>query len=168
MITWLASYPRSGSALLRTILKTCFGPTSYDQDYDGMTFSPQACERIAIVISGQHGRIFIERRGDRMTISSSRHIILQLMSRAGNLHNPGRQVKLLQLLRYQESFFPEAHRGLLQIIPGDDFYRDWSSHFRSWNQASRPLLLLKYEDLVGIGRHCSQENQRVSFFATYM
>jgi len=51
-------------------------------------------------------------------------------------------------LRYHESFLPEAGRSLLQIILGDDFYGDWSSHFRSWNQGSRPLLLLKYEDLI--------------------
>ncbi len=30
MINWLASYPRSGNTLLRTILKTCFGLMSYD------------------------------------------------------------------------------------------------------------------------------------------
>jgi hypothetical protein len=51
-------------------------------------------------------------------------------------------------LRYHESFLPEARRSLLQIIPGDDFYGDWSSHFRSWNQGSLPLLLLKYEDFI--------------------
>jgi len=33
MIIWLASYPRSGNTLLRTVIKSCMGIDSYsDQD----------------------------------------------------------------------------------------------------------------------------------------
>jgi len=51
MITWLASYPRSGSALLRNILKTCFGLKSYDSMHGALSkevLSPAACERIGL------------------------------------------------------------------------------------------------------------------------
>jgi len=139
-VVWLASYPRSGNTLLRTILWHCFelrsasiypndlGQNKQLEDYvghlehgnDGKTIFPVT----SIPLVKTHGHppdsqpaIYVVRDGRVATLS------------LWNFYN--RTV------------------SLETIIAGQHPFGTWSSHISAWNPHKRPnTLLLKYEDMV--------------------
>jgi len=147
MITWLASYPRSGNTLMRTIFNACFGLRSYELN-QGPGLSPAARKRIGHCDITTAWADFYEeaKRSHENIIIKTHNPPLDLLP-AVYVIRDGR-ASCYSYYRYHLSFQPELGRSLLQIIVGDDHYGNWSEHFRNWNKESRPVLLLRYENLI--------------------
>lgn len=136
---WLASYPRSGNTLLRTILWHCFGLRSgsyYLQDLGGVKaleeyvghveFGPEKLEWLrtaSIPLMKTHE----PPSDDRYTIYIVRD---------------GRAV-CVSLWEFFGRKIP-----LEQVIAGEHYFGTWSSHVLRWRPWDRRgTLLLRYEDL---------------------
>ncbi len=150
MIVWIASYPRSGNTLVRTMLKHCFGVETYEREStpfgivedfitetighkelpeDWPEFYDIACEGPSQAFVKTH----LPPEDDQPCIYVVRN---------------GRQA-ILSYYHHCRKFFPGDERSVLDLVLGCDSYRDWSTHLRAWNPLSRPdTLLLRYEALV--------------------
>lgn len=150
MIIWLASYPRSGNTLLRTILKTTMGLNSYSDE----------ATHVHRILSGSaresFGHLDLSLEWDKFyaEASASPGIFLVKTHQAPRDNQPaihivrdGRAV-LYSYCRYLNSFFPEADKTLLHTISGDVTYGDWSAHYDAWNNRSGEKLELRFENLV--------------------
>lgn len=145
-VTWLASYPRSGNTLLRTILKRCFGQASQSIYGDTEFSDPDISEMIGREEVGddvpgfiaratgagrslyvkthemppadRHPAIYVVRDG-RSAVVSHAHYIREIL---------GRAIELADVI--------EGKAG-----------HSWSRHVRAWG--GRPhTLLVRYEDLA--------------------
>lgn len=152
MIVWLASYPRSGNTLVRTLLKTCFDLVSYDAERamgEGRTDMMESS-------AGRVGDVEIE--GDWATFyaraKASPEIFVVKTHRPPMDDSPciyvvrdGRAA-CQSYAKYMRNFHPDAGRTLLQVIVGEDFYGDWSSHYSAWKDRQQGVTLeLRFEQL---------------------
>lgn len=141
VIIWLASYPRSGNTLLRTILWNCFGLPSmsiYTDDLDG---NKALAEYIGHVENGK-----VPESGE--VIPSIDLPLVKTHAHPVN-NNPAIYVirdgrdACLSLSRFWGGLTKE------EVIEGEHNFGSWSDHVNSWNPWDRPnTLLLKYEDMV--------------------
>ena len=138
---WLASYPRSGNTLVRTILFHCFNLKTgsvYSEDFGGNKKLEEYVGHIEQntdrSISFPDGNLPIVKthashRGDNSTIYVVRD---------------GRAV--------MASFwqFTNPKVPMKNIIEGKHKFGKWSDHLDFWKPLSRPnTLLLRYEDILG-------------------
>ncbi len=157
MIVWLASYPRSGNTLLRTVLKQSMGLGSYSDEI----IRP-------IVGLTDHAKEWI---GD-LSFESSWDSFYHQASNSKNIflvktHLPPRDNQpVIYVVRdgrmatesyagYHKSFSPNSKfcPSILELMLGDDYYGDWSSHYRMWNSRTEgELLLVRFEELVNADR----------------
>lgn len=144
MIVWLASFPRSGSLLLRQILYYTMQQPSYhlgsdeneiDDEYsrrierpldEFVAESAQAAERVFVKThhhpSDEHPAIYVVRDG-RSTIAS--------------------------FLKFERTYSPDEANTMLSLVIGDHYYGGWSEHYRAWHdRAGVPTLTLRYDELV--------------------
>jgi len=136
---WLASYPRSGNTLLRTILWQCFGLRSssiYPNDLGGNKALEDFvghCEREADA----------DNRATDCDISLIKtHELLPDDSQAIYVVRDGRAASVSLQHFYADTLTLEA------VINGRHRFGTWSAHVESWHPWDRPnTLLLKYEDL---------------------
>lgn len=149
MIIWLASYPRSGNTLLRTILKQTMNLDSYTVE----EFKP------LIGLSPEVEKVYghIDRREPfadfyQMAINSE-EIFLVKTHRLPTDHSPviyvirdGRAA-LWSYLQYHAQFLSQDTISTVDLILGRDFYGSWSEHYRVWSSSESPRLILRYEDL---------------------
>lgn len=151
MIVWLASYPRSGNTLLRTILRRCFDLCSYEDvpiDRPGeFRDNPNMIGHL------EKQEAWDEFYGKALT---SDELFLV------KTHLPPRDeqpfIYVVRDGRLSVTSYRKFHRdynhldkSINSLIIGDDVCGDWTSHYRLWND--RPLpdrLILKFEDLVDI------------------
>jgi hypothetical protein len=150
MIVWLASYPRSGNTLLRVILKTRFGASSFDSEITG----PEAGQRDYITETMGHMPIEPDWEAfyDRASRSQEPHFV--------KTHRPpkddqfciyivrdGRKATL-SFYHHLRHTFPDERTTLLELVLGNNYYGDWTTHYRQWDPARRrSTLLVKYESL---------------------
>ncbi|CAN5889931.1 hypothetical protein BH11VER1_BH11VER1_00420 [soil metagenome] len=155
MIVWLASYPRSGNTLLRTVLKQTMGLDSY----------PERTEWLGFIAQGTTGDLSSCYYGE-LCPSEPWEVFYQKAKESPELYlvktheaplddspaiyvmRDGRKA-CFSYYRYHQSYLQDLGRTLLQIVVGDDYYGDWTSHYHTWKsrQLGAPLLVLKYEDL---------------------
>ena len=152
MIIWLASYPRSGNTLLRTILKLTMNLDQFSddpEDPDSDRVGAAIMRRIGgVPLSKPWPEFYNEARVSAKTFYIKTHAPPHDDSPAIYVVRDGRS-SVVSYFQYHRRFFPEAGRTLWQIIHGDDICGDWSGHFNSWNESpSGPRLLLRFEDLV--------------------
>lgn len=162
MIIWLASYPRSGNTLLRTILKQTMDLDSYSEEkirpIVGLTASAKKT----------FGHLAIEEPWDafydRASSSKTNYLVKTHLP-------PQDQQAVIYVIRdgrpatesyraYHHSFQPDPNfcPNQVDLMLGNDFYGNWSAHYRDW--AARPngtYLLVRYEQLVVADRSLLQE-----------
>lgn len=150
MIVWLASYPRSGNTLLRTILFNTMGLES-TSDEVGET------KVIGSTEFARHNTGIVEIEGSwedfYISASQSDQVFLVKTHRVPRDDQPaiyvvrdGRKA-CLSYSRFHERFTPSPHPGLLQLVLGDDFYGGWSEHYRVWTKRDNTLAV-RYEELI--------------------
>jgi hypothetical protein len=149
MIIWLASYPRSGNTLLRTLIRHCFGCCSYeDVPIDRPGEFRDNPDMIGHLEKQEDWDAFYE----RATASPGVFLV--------KTHLPPRDgqpfIYVVRDGRLSVTSYRKFHRdyngidkSLVSLIVGDDICGDWTSHYRAWNDRPGPdRLLLRFEALV--------------------
>lgn len=148
LITWLASYPRSGNTLLRAILKQCFGLSSQSIYRDAELDMPGVREAVGFETAGGDPRRFIEdapRQGRSLYVKTH-----ELPGRdthpAIYVVRDGRSSVVSHRHYLRGILGREA--GLSDIIRGE-LTPSWSEHVEAWALSGRPdTLVVRYEDLA--------------------
>jgi Sulfotransferase domain len=151
MIIWLASYPRSGNTLLRTILYKNFGIKTYSL-YDDMRDIGRRENIGSAVGHNIHG---LDRDLFYRSATESNEIYFVKSherppdeARAIYVVRDGRS-SIISYFHYLHDFVPEAGVTLEDIIAGDCMFGSWSDHFAAWAPNSRKnTLLLRYDELA--------------------
>jgi hypothetical protein len=152
VIVWLASYPRSGNTLLRTILKRCLGLDSYTDEAIHVE-SPIRSD------SSHVGHVELPCGWEDFHASATRSAEVVLVK----THLPPRDAQpfiyvvrdgrsaVRSYKKYYEKYVPDHPANLYRIIAGDDAYGDWSSHYHAWVGAGRARgMTVRFEDLRDI------------------
>lgn len=153
MIIWVASYPRSGNTLLRTMLFQTMGlkshvelpPALRDENSERGTdlhkfvgttpSSPDEWSELIARASKSAETFFFKTHEPPLDDSPVLHVV-----------RDGRQA-CISYFHFLRDRFPEAQKTLLDIIAGNDLFSHWSRHFNEW--ASHPQrLMVRYEDLI--------------------
>jgi hypothetical protein len=139
-VIWLASYPRSGNTLLRTILWHCFGLRSaslYPNDLGGNRDLENYVGHI------EHGP------DGQPAFPGNSPFLIKTHENPADAHpaiyivRDGRAVCASMWRFYREQYPIEA------IVEGQHRFGTWSSHVASWNPWDRPdTLLVKYENMT--------------------
>lgn len=137
---WLASYPRSGNTLLRTVLWHCFGLRSasiYPNDLGGN----KALENyVGHIGHTRDGRIFFS--ADTLPLIKT-HELPPDDKPAIYIVRDGRAACISLWEFYNRSLPLEA------VITGHHRFGTWSDHLNTWRPLSRhDTLLLTYEELT--------------------
>jgi len=139
-IIWLASFPRSGNTMLRTILFHCFGLRSasvYANDLEG---KKDLEEYVGHIEHGPDGKIHFPAGSLRLVKT---HETPSDAAPAIYVVRDGRKACISMWHFYKK----EA--SLESIIAGKNRFGSWSSHLEAWHPWDRPdTLLLRYEDMV--------------------
>ncbi len=145
-VTWLASYPRSGNTLLRTILKRCFGQASQSIYGDTEFSDPDVSEMIGREAVGDDVPGFIARAtgaGRSLYVKThemppaDRHPAIYVV-------RDGRSAVVSHAHYVREILGRDM--TLAEVIEGKAGH-SWSRHVRAWTP--RPhTLLVRYEDLA--------------------
>jgi hypothetical protein len=138
---WLASYPRSGNTLLRTVLWQCFGLRSasiYPNDLGGNT---ELENYVGHIEHGPDGKIFfpedglplIKTHGPPTDDEPSIYIV-----------RDGRAASISLWQFYHEEL------PLNAVIAGQHRFGTWANHLAVWRPWERHnTLLIKYEEIIG-------------------
>ncbi len=150
MIIWLASYPRSGNTLLRTVLNSSFGLTSYSL-YDDLSDIGQTQEFRNAVGHESHGvtqQDFYENaRKSSDTFFVKTHDAPPDEAKAIYVIRDGSSA-VVSYFHYMKNFTQEDVT-FQDIIAGACNFGSWSDHVAEWKPLTRAnTLLLRLEDLV--------------------
>lgn len=149
MIIWLASYPRSGNTLLRTVLKQCFGIKSYSDQIKPKQIWTKTQEQIGHVeYTGTWSDFYKYALASKEKFFIKTHLPPIDDSPCIYIVRNGRAAILSYFYYYQE-FFSDTKRNIPGLILGCDYYQDWSTHFTTWIPDKRQhTLLVKYEEVL--------------------
>ena len=150
MIIWLASYPRSGNTLLRTVLKKCLNLDSYadepihresvlrdDNDLIGHRELPNDWPAFYQMASQSPQLYLVKTHLPPCDDQPYLYVV-----------RDGRSA-IQSYVKYYEEFLPGEKTSVLKLIMGDDAYGDWSSHYRAWvNREGVQGTVIRFEDLV--------------------
>lgn len=153
MLTWVASYPRAGSHLIRMILKQCFGLDSYDQyNLYRAPSSPAGLQLrsiIGFVVTGSTISLdeFLNDARQRDDVRLVRtHEFVPDDDGAIYVVRDGRA--MLASYQYFLSTFLNLDVSLDDLIEGKHWPGHWSAHVRRWlDRDPKKTLILRYEDL---------------------
>lgn len=147
---WLASFPRSGNTLLRTILWQCFELRSdsvYENDLGG---NARLGEYAGHIEHAWDKHWFLRKTGVALTKTHA-HAADDVP--AIYVIRDGRAASVSLFDFYAASPSSGRSNGRITLedaIEGRHWAGSWTDHVRSWNPWERPnTLLLRYEDLVG-------------------
>lgn len=156
MIVWLASYPRSGNTLLRTILYQTMGLKSLPErtEWPRLLKTKPDLRETDKVFGEVHPEMPWEEFYPMATASEQVYLVKTHEGPTDDqpaiyVVRHGRKA-IYSYLKYHRSRLPELERTLMEIVTGHDYYGDWTSHYRAWNEegAGAPRLLVRYEDLL--------------------
>jgi hypothetical protein len=157
LITWLASYPRSGNTLLRVILKQCFGLSSQSIHDDAELDTPGVREAIGFEAVGNDPRRFIDdaRR-------EARSLYVKTLELPGGDAHPA-----IYVVRDGRSSVVSYRHYLHGILGRDTCLSDvirgelapsWSEHVEAWALSDRPnTLVVRYEQLAAADPRALQQ-----------
>ncbi len=140
---WLASYPRSGNTLLRTILWQCFGLRSGSGYPDDIMGNQKLAEYIGHVE---------KEPGNRWRFPEG-SIPMIKTHELEDVSNP--TIYVIRDGRAAIASLWNFYRGhgdipMEKLIEGQYRFGTWSDHVQAWNPWERPnTLLLRYEDMTG-------------------
>lgn len=151
MIVWLASYPRSGNTLLRTILRRCMGLCSME---DVAIDRPGEFRDNPDMIGHLEKQESWEAFYGKAAASPERFLV--------KTHLPPRDeapfIYVVRDGRLSVKSYRKFHRdyngidkSIASLIIGDDVFGDWTTHYRLWNDRPGPArLVLRFEELVSV------------------
>jgi len=149
VITWLASYPRSGNTLLRMMLHSGWGLETgsvHRGDVGAVPELARLCGHYELKRkdNGEKGKLVIPPNGvvkSHYPLAGQRQPWLS-RGRAVYMLRDGRAATV-SLVKFWDRNAP-----LLDIIRGRRQFGGWSRHLATWRKHPRPLTLIRYEDVV--------------------
>lgn len=161
VLTWLASYPRSGNTLLRIVLQNCFGLTSQSLYNDGEFGGSPLQAIVGEEPVGGDPRRFLD-----AAARSGRTLYVKTHELPGQDDHPA-----IYVVRDGRSAVVSHHHYLREIAGLQPSLGDviagrhgasWSRHVRAWALSGRPnTLVVRYESLA---RGDAQTLQAISRF----
>ncbi|MBR0776480.1 sulfotransferase domain-containing protein [Bradyrhizobium diazoefficiens] len=149
MIVWLASFPRSGNTLLRTVLKQSMGLSSRS---DSMDENDHVRDGDVWAIDVGVEGILTDWNAFYRQASEADEVFLVKTHRPPVDDQPaiyvvrdGRKACLSYL--HFDRRFRSGTGSLAEIVVGIDRYGDWSSHYHAW-AGRRNTFIVRFEDLV--------------------
>jgi hypothetical protein len=143
-VTWLASYPRSGNTLLRTILKRCFGQASQSIYDDADLSDPELSALVGHETVGTDAQAFITRAAGRNLYVKTHEMPPADKHPSIYVVRDGRSAVVSHAHYVREILGRDI--TLTEVIEGNAGH-SWSQHVRAWTP--RPhTLLVRYEDLA--------------------
>ena len=142
-IIWLASWPRSGNTLLRTILWQCFGLRSGSLfDETGTIGTPSIRDAVGCVtgegVVTEAGMVFAKTHASDQDTNRAIYVV-----RDGREACVSNWHFIRDIRDHPDCTLAEAIRGY------DPGFGSWSEHVENWRPDTRPgTLLLRYEDLL--------------------
>jgi hypothetical protein len=147
-VTWLASYPRSGNTLLRTILKHCFGLSSQSVYPDAEFADPVIADAVGHEAVGDDPYSFVARaQAERRRLYVKTHEL-----------PPARHLPVIYVVRDGRSAIVSHLHYLRQVLGHEVTLADviggrmgplWSSHVQAWALEPRQnRLVVRYEKLA--------------------
>jgi hypothetical protein len=151
MIVWLASYPRSGNSLLRTVLKQTMDLGVYSDEVNVIDFTVTAKKNFEdLSFKGSWEPFYHQARDSKDIFLIRTHLPPRDNQSVIYVVRDGRAATE-SYAAYHRTFSPNSKfcPSLLELMLGDDYYGDWSSHYRMWNSRKESdLLLVQFEELV--------------------
>ena len=150
LLVWLASYPRSGNTLLRTVLSQCFDLSSYSGD-DGTAYDPEGdlFKTVGQLVYRDLSReAFLEsaRKSDALHLVKTHDEVPLPTDRTIYVVRDGRAA----IASYQRFLrdFDHVDFSLEEIALGTRLAYTWGQHVERWmaHPADR-LLVLRFEEL---------------------
>lgn len=141
-LVWLASYPRSGNTLLRTILWQCFGLKSGSVYQNDLGDNAALKDYVGHLDAGADGKTSFP--------ASNRH--LALMKTHGYPRDASPAMYVVRDGRAACASLWQFYRGevsLPDVLAGRHRFRTWGEHIHAWDPWQRPnTLLLQYEQML--------------------
>jgi hypothetical protein len=155
MIIWLASYPRSGNTLLRTLLNQCFGVSTFSDELTIYSKSNWKSRGIGDEILPTDWDTFYE--NNNAASSEVNFVKTHKGPRdeqpAIYIYRDGRMALQSYVDLHRTRIKAKPIKSMMDLVLGDDYYGHWSSHYQSWAQRKSPTLFLRFEDLVNASPH---------------
>ena len=155
MIIWLASYPRSGNTLTRSLLKMSMGLHSYSQHKMVRKITSRDINEYGILDhGGSWSNFYSMAHASKETYLIKTHSLPIDNSPVIYIVRDGRLATESYLTQYQDRL--KKAPGVDAFLPnyfdlaiGRDYYSDWSNHYHAWvsNNAKSKVLQLRYEDI---------------------
>lgn len=152
MIVWLASYPRSGNTLTRTLLHQVFGLETYSEYNDLYDLGSRPD------VAASVGHRTYEGRWQDVCADLAADADLHIVKTHGPPQDTRPAIYVVRDARAaivsQRHFFHNRPLAptpytMRQLVDGAAIGGDWSTHLDAWSPLQRPrTLLLRYEDLV--------------------
>ncbi len=152
MIIWLASYPRSGNTLLRTMIKTVFGRPTYSKYDDRHEIGADAG------VAAEVGHRFLGAAWPDAYDRLRRDAELYLVKTHDPPEDAGPAVYVVRDGRSAcRSFFHyltdfdrlDGPVAVGDVVAGAVPFGSWGGHLEAWRPLDRPnTLVVKYEDLI--------------------
>lgn len=137
---WLASYPRSGNTLLRTVLHHCFGLVSGSIYRDDLGGNRELQAYVGHIEQDANGKIKFP-SGNIPLLKT--HKVPRDERGAMYVMRDGRAA-CVSLWEFKGRKLP-----LDKIISGKHDFGTWANHLSAWQPWSRPnTMLIRYEDLI--------------------
>lgn len=156
MIVWLASYPRSGNTLLRTVLKQTMGLDSYGDPISWgrkLAKPPRTLPtNTSDIIGGARPTMTWDEFYPMATQSPEVFLVKTHQAPidaqpAIHVVRDGRKA-VTSYFHFHKDKHPSVQRTMLQIIAGEDFCSDWTSHYEVWRGHRGPKMEVRFEELV--------------------
>ncbi|MFC2074466.1 sulfotransferase domain-containing protein [Campylobacterota bacterium] len=149
MIIWLASYPRSGNTLLRTVFKNTFDIETYSDEKKPDQVWKETHNVVGhIEFDGEWSQVYKQMKNSNEVFYVKTHLPPLDDSPAIYIVRDGRMATV-SYFHFMQKFFPEANRSTLDLILGNDYYEDWTTHYNHWKPEERKnTLLIKFEDII--------------------
>ncbi len=150
MIVWLASYPRSGNTMTRTLLSRVFDirtHSEYNDRYD-IGSKPEIAESVGHVSYEDSWEDFYRMASDSPNLFVVKtHDLPRDNQPAIYIVRDGRAAISSQVI-YDRTLF-NIDRGYTNLIDGKTIGGPWSEHIERWNPLVRDrTLFLRFEDLI--------------------
>lgn len=155
MIIWLASYPRSGNTLLRTILQQCMSLGSYNHEVSKNLNEIHSLKDVDkwvgnLPMPSQWDEFYEFTSQSKEIVFIKTHLPPKDGQPAIYIVRDGRQA-IASYLEYYRQYNPDSNITLQKLILGTEIYLGWSEHINAWNIFERPnTLILRYEELVNV------------------
>jgi hypothetical protein len=149
VIVWIASYPRSGNLLLRTVIYRTMHIGSYDE-HQQSTYHARLSEQIkisgAMPWKGDWETFYNQATESKDIFLVKTHHLPRDNQSAIYVVRDGRSA-ILSYGRFHKTYTRPQYPSLLELILGVDYYGGWTEHFQAWEFREKTLIV-KYEDLI--------------------